>query len=145
MRLEPNFDRTPPTAGSVPATDERKRSPGAHPPAAVDLPRGFDVRNASPRHVAEVSMDLYVAGLLDWEEYAMLAFQPELHPDYNRTIGALTGHRAAPDRGRDFLAEWEERLAFEQKYRGERDEAAMRTLCIITLFRRFDEPSRLAA
>lgn len=37
----------------------------------------------------------------------MLANQPELHPDFNRTIGALTGRRAAPDRERDCLAEWE--------------------------------------
>ncbi|MDP6884330.1 MAG: hypothetical protein QF830_09345, partial [Rhodospirillales bacterium] len=76
---------------------------------------------------------------------AMLAFQPELHPDYDRTIGALTGRRAAPDKGRDCLAEWEERLAFEQKYRGEKDETAMRTLHIVTLFQRLDAPSRMVA
>ena len=75
----------------------------------------------------------------------MLAFQPELHPDFNRTIGALTGHDAAPDRGRDFLAEWEDRLAFEQKYRGEKDETALRALHIVSLFRRLDAPSQLVA
>jgi hypothetical protein len=144
MRLEPKFDRHATTAASIPDTRKRKRPPGTHAPD-VDLPRGFDIRNASPRRVAEVSMDLYVAGLLDWEEYAMLAFQPELHPDYNRTVGALTGLEAAPDRGRDFLAEWEERLAFEQKYRGEKDQAAMRALRIVTLFRSLEVPSRLVA
>ncbi len=36
-------------------------------------------------------MDLHVAGVLPWEGYAMLAFQPELHPDYDRTVGALIG------------------------------------------------------
>ena len=144
MRVEPKFDGKAPTAKQIAAMNDGKRPRSAKAPV-VDLPQGFDIRNASPRHVAEVSMDFYVAGLLDWDEYAMLAFQPELHPDYNRTIGALTGDEAAPDRGRDFLAEWEERLAFEQKYRGERDETAMRTLRVVTLFRRLDAPSQLVA
>ncbi|MDP6787937.1 MAG: hypothetical protein QGI13_12500 [Rhodospirillales bacterium] len=144
MRLEPKLDRQAPTIGPVPAAAKRKQ-PLVAPAPAVDLPQGFDIRNASPRRLAEASMDFYVAGLLDWEEYAMLAFQPELHPDYDRTIGALTGRRAAPDKGRDCLAEWEERLAFEQKYRGEKDETAMRTLHIVTLFQRLDAPSRMVA
>ena len=144
MRLEPKFDHKPPTIEPIPAKGERKQPLGAHAPT-VNLPRSFDIRNASPRHLAKVSMDFYVAGLLDWEEYAMLANQPELHPDFNRTIGALIGHKAAPDRERDCLAEWEERLAFEQKYRGEKDETAMRTLHIVTLFQRLDAPSQLVA
>ena len=144
MKLEPKFNRKAPTITPILAKTKRKRSSNGHVPV-VDLPLGFDIRNASPRHLAEASMDFYVAGLLDWEEYAMLAFQPELHPDFDRTIGALTDCRAAPDQGRDCLAEWEERLAFEQKYRGERDETAMRTLHIVTLFQRLDTPSRMVA
>jgi len=66
-------------------------------------------------------------------------------PTSTCTIGALIGHKAAPDRERDCLAEWEERLAFEQKYRGEKDETAMRTLHIVTLFQRLDAPSQLVA
>ena len=61
-----------------------------------------------------------------------------------RRRAALTAARDA-DRGRDVLAEWEERLAFEQKYLGEWDETAMRTMSIVTLFRRLDTPSRLVA
>lgn len=82
MRLEPKFDHKPPTIEPIPAKGERKQPLGAHAPT-VNLPRSFDIRNASPRHLAKVSMDFYVAGLLDWEEYAMLANQPELHPDFN--------------------------------------------------------------
>jgi hypothetical protein len=48
-----------------------------------------------------------MAGPLDWGEYVKLANQPELNSDFNRTIGALTGHKVAPDRGRDVLVEWE--------------------------------------
>jgi hypothetical protein len=78
-----------------------------------------DVRNLSPRQMSELSMDLYIGGALSWEEYSALAFQPELHPDYNRTIGALIGEQADPDRPQDFVQVWEERLAFEKRYNAE--------------------------
>ncbi len=58
---------------------------------------------------------------------------------------ALFAARRYDERGRDVLAEWEERLAFEQKYLGEWDETAMRTMSIVTLFQRLDTPSRLVA
>ena len=77
-----------------------------------------DLRHISPRRLAALSMDLYLAGTLNWTEYEMLAFPPELHPDYERTIGALLGERADPDRPRDYVAYWERRLAFETKYNG---------------------------
>ena len=64
----------------------------------------FNVRQFTPRHMAELSLELYVLGYIDWDEYAMLAFQSELHPDFDRTIGALTGEKADPDRPRDFLS-----------------------------------------
>lgn len=64
-------------------------------------------------------MELYIGGALSWEEYSALAFQPELHPDYNRTIGALIGEEAEPDRPQDFVTVWEERLAFEKRYNAE--------------------------
>ncbi|MBC8158208.1 MAG: hypothetical protein H8E94_02640 [Alphaproteobacteria bacterium] len=98
----------------------------------------IDFRNASPRQMAETSMDLYVAGILPWEEYAMLAFQPELHPDYNRTIGALTGKKAEPDQARDFLAIWEERLQFDEKYNADQPRVIEGARRIVTLFRYAD-------
>ncbi len=100
----------------------------------------IDIRHLSPRQMADASMDLYVAGVLPWEEYAMLAFQAELHPDYDRTIGALTGQAADPDRPRDFLADWEERLAFEVKYNSDNPQRIERTRHIVNLFRQIDSP-----
>ena len=63
-----------------------------------------------------ISMDLYVNGIIGWDEYAMLAFQPELHPDFDKTIGALTGEKAQPDRPRDFIETWEKHLSYKRKY-----------------------------
>lgn len=79
-----------------------------------DLP--YNPRRMSPREMAEASMDLYMAGALTWDEHAMLAFQPELQKDYDRTVGALIGERARPNKQRDFIRIWEERLAFERRY-----------------------------
>ena len=66
--------------------------------------------------MADVSLELYASGTIAFEEYELLAFQPELHPDYNLTIGALTGELAGPDKARDFVAQWEERLNFERRH-----------------------------
>lgn len=76
----------------------------------------YNIRALSPRDMVDVSMDLYIDGNLSYEEYSMLAFQPELHPNFEESIGALTGERADPDRPRDFIAQWEEHHAFEQRY-----------------------------
>jgi len=76
----------------------------------------FDVRRIAPRETSELSMALYVEGVLSWDEHSMLAFQPELHPDYEATIGALTGKEAEPDRPRDLIRQWEERLSYELRH-----------------------------
>lgn len=102
-----------------------------------------DIRRMSPRQMAETSMDLYVSGILPWEEYAMLAFQAELHPDYDKTIGALTGEPAAPDRPRDFLGTWEERLRFEEKHNAENPHLVARTRRIVQVFRQIASPTNL--
>lgn len=69
-------------------------------------------RHASPSELTEVSLDLYAMGLLSFEDYSALANHPEINPNYNRTIGALTGEPAAPERKRDLVVEWEEKYQF---------------------------------
>jgi hypothetical protein len=108
-------------------------APAALPPRAGD---GLDPRLASPREVAERSLELYADGLLEWKDHAQLAFQPELHPDYDRTVGALLGTKAQPDTPRDFIAEWEQRLMFELRYNAENDEAVARARRIVRALRR---------
>jgi hypothetical protein len=87
--------------------------------------------------MSELSLDLYVAGLLGYEDYAMLAFQPELHPDYDMTIGALTGIKARPDRPRDFIELWEDRLHFEHAHTPENRKLIGRIQHIVQLLYRF--------
>lgn len=125
----------------------------AQPPAPVparaadtgfkDLRVDANVRSMSPREMADVSMELYAAGAVSWEEYAMLAFQPELHPDFERTVGALIGEKAEPDKRRDFIATWERRLTFEKRYNKDRPYLIERTQHIVNVLTMLDVRARL--
>ena len=101
--------------------------------------RRYNLRRFTPREMSELSLDLYVAGLLGYEDYAVLAFQPELHPDYDTTIGALTGTKAQPDRPRDFIELWEDRLRFECTHNPENQKRIGRIQHILQLLCRVAE------
>lgn len=103
---------------------------------------GINARAISPRAVQALSQDLYAGGVLSWEEHAALSFQAELHPDYPRTIGALTGETSLPDCPRDFVKEWETRLDFERRYFPERPERD-RAVHILSVLRRIEAPTHL--
>jgi len=105
----------------------------------------MDVRQMSPRKMAQLSMDLYVAGIIEWEEHEMLAFQAELHPGYNKTIGALTGEPALPDHPKDFIEEWERRLAFQRRYNPDNVRRIRRTEHIKNILNQIDAPTHLVA
>lgn len=92
--------------------DADRRRSKAREIANVDI----DVRFMSAREMTNLSTDLYMQGLITWDEHDSLAFQSELHPDYNKTIGALLERTATPDSPRDFVREWEKRLAFVRRY-----------------------------
>lgn len=100
--------------GSTP--DHAATKPPLQLPPPGDDVSGPDVRHMTPREMLAYSEALYVNGHISFEDYEALAFQPDLHPDFNRTIGALTGEKAAPDRPRDFIRHWQERLSFTQRY-----------------------------
>ena len=71
------FEHNLPAPSTV--DSERRRK---HARAMVD--QDVDIRFCSPREMASLSLELYVRGLVSWDEYVRLAFQPELHPDYDR-------------------------------------------------------------
>ncbi|MCW8915669.1 MAG: hypothetical protein OQK24_07425 [Magnetovibrio sp.] len=99
-----------------------------------------NARKMSPREMHELSLDLYASGVLTWDEYEDLAFQAELHPDFSRTIGALTGEKAFPDRPRDFVREWEQKLEFERRFAPAKSNAKERALRILSVLRRIEPP-----
>lgn len=104
----------------------------------------LNARAISPREMQALSEDLYAGGVLTWEEYAELAFQADLHPDFHRTIGALTGERPRPDQPKDFVKLWEERLDFERRHFPEGPERD-RAVHILSVLRRIETPTSLKA
>lgn len=108
-----------------------------------ELAQSFRVRAISPRDMTDLSFDLHVAGFLTYEEYSLLAFQPELHPDFDKTTGALTGERANPDRPRDYVAEWEERLTFEREHNAEDRDSIARVERILGVLQAIDSPTNI--
>ena len=110
-----------------------------------EIAEGVDIRNVSPRRISDLGMELYAAGVLDWDEYSQLAFQPELHADYDQTIGALIGEKAEPDRGRDYVSIWEDRLAFEYRYNTADATLIRETRRILQVLRQFEGPTDVEA
>ncbi len=117
--------------------------------AAASLPKGvapnFDVKNLSPRQMAGLGMELYALSVISFEEYGLLAFQAELHPDFNRTIGALIGEKAAPNRKRDYLALWEERADFERRHNPADSPRVSRSSHIAAMLRQISQPTDVMA
>lgn len=70
----------------------------------------YPVRTISPRGLADLAFELYLAEAIDLDDYLLLGFPSEVNPAFDRTIGALTGRRAEPNRERDMIREWETRL-----------------------------------
>ncbi|PIW25984.1 MAG: hypothetical protein COW30_17310 [Rhodospirillales bacterium CG15_BIG_FIL_POST_REV_8_21_14_020_66_15] len=127
----------PPDAGE---TEGAVKDTAPTPTLFGGLTGGLSLRGLTPRQMADVSLDLYAAGVLAFEDYELLAFQPELHPDYNDTIGALTGEPAGPDRARDYVSLWEERLNFERRHNPQNTRLVRRTERILNLLLTLDGP-----
>ena len=157
---QPDVARTQPApepAGTPPAPEpagppapaeqagERVGTPAEAAPRTPlqEVAQSYQVRAISPRDITDLSFDLHVAGFLSYEEYSLLAFQPELHPDFDKTTGALIGERADPDRRRDFVALWEDRLAFEREHNPADTETIARVERILGVLRAIDSPTNI--
>ena len=108
-----------------------------------DVTGSIDIHNMSPRQMTGLGQDLYTAGAISFDDYSLLAFQPELHPDFDRTIGALTGERAAPDRPRDFAKVWNERAAFERLHNPRRPDLIEQSERIASILQQIDTPTNV--
>jgi len=141
----PAPEQAAPSAKSIPALPAAKQ-PGAAKPvlkvrsAIYELIGDVDTHHLSPRQMAELSLDLYAAGALSFDDYSALAFQPELHPDFDRTIGALTGERADPDRPRDFVRLWDDRADFQRRHNAARADLVEQSERIASVLRQIETP-----
>jgi hypothetical protein len=108
--------------------------------AIYELIGNVDTHHLSPRQMSELSLDLYAIGAISFDDYSALAFQPELHPDFDSTIGALTGERADPDRPRDFVRLWDDRADFQRRYNAARTDLVEQSERIASVLRQIETP-----
>lgn len=99
--------------------------------AAAKIVSDYDIENISPRDFAELSNKLFQKGIISQEENSVLSFQPELHPDYNDTIGKKTGTIAAPDDQRDYLQIWKEKVQLHEEMGNSREAVSSRQILTI--------------
>lgn len=110
-------------------------------PRALPPPRPVHpVRSMSPRALAELAYELYLAGRLDREGYLLLGFPSEVNPAYDRTVGALTGEHARPDVPRDLILTEERRLAMLRASAACLPELIVRSEKILALLRWLEHP-----
>ncbi len=143
-------EENPPATKNLPAvvtmageTRAQKNSPVKNPSPLAELIGNIDTHNLTPRQMSNLSLDLYAAGAISFDDYSLLAFQPELHPDFNRTIGALTGEEADPDRPRDFVSLWDDRAAFQRRHNAGRNDLIEQSERIASVLRRIDTPTNV--
>ncbi|OFX09652.1 MAG: hypothetical protein A2516_07580 [Alphaproteobacteria bacterium RIFOXYD12_FULL_60_8] len=107
----------------------------------LSAPRpGRDVRAMSPRELSEFAHELYIEGVIKWEEYRTMGFPVELNRQYAETVGALTGEKAEPDKPRDMIQDWEDRLSFERKYFPEEATTPRRTEKVLNVLKWHEIP-----
>jgi hypothetical protein len=102
----------------------------------------LDPRCMSPRQFSDWAHEMYLCRRLSWTEYRVAGFPAELHPDYNRTVGVLTGRRADPDGRRDMVQEWDETLAFARRHNDAESVEVRRAVKVLDLLRRTDRAAR---
>jgi len=113
----------------------------APPPALLAAPPpAHPVRDISPRGLAGLALELYLAGTLGLDDYLLLGFPAEIHPAYDRTIGALTGQPARPDAPRDMIREWETRLHERRTSDAPMPELTARAYRTLALLRWLERP-----
>ncbi len=110
------------------------------PPELMEIAAEYDVRHMTPRQMVNLSFDLYSAGFLSQEQYTELAFQSELMPNFESTIGALTGEKAQPDLPRDYIAIWRQRVNFERTHCPEDERVIQRAQATLDLLKSIRKP-----
>lgn len=131
---------------ATPKNNETAEAPASQKSSALtELIGALDIHDMSPRQMTHLSQTLYAAGALSFEDYSQLAFQPELHPDFGRTIGALTGEHAAPDRRRDFVSLWNERADFQRRHNAGRPDLIEQSERIASVLSRIETPMNVMA
>ena len=107
-----------------------------------EIAQNYNVKSITPRQMVTMSFDLYFSGHVSREHYTELAFQSELMPNFDATIGALIGAKAAPDKPRDYTLIWRARLKFEMEHCVDSQRIVERTQKILDLLESIDKSAK---
>lgn len=114
----------------------------APPPSMTGELRGiaarYNLQAISPREMVDLSAELYESGYLTSDQHTDLSFQPEMMPNFDVTIGALTGKRTEPDRPRNYAEVWRQRLKFEKTHAANAEHIIVRTQKILALLEKIE-------
>ena len=99
----------------------------------------YSPSSISPRTMVKLSGELLASGHLTREQHDDLSFQSELMPNFEFTIGALTGEKPEPERPRDYVEIWRQRLEFEENHAADGGRMVRRTQEILTLLQSIEK------
>ncbi len=106
-----------------------------------DVASRYDLRNITAKDTAQLSQGLYDGGAISLKHHAFLSFQPALNPEYNDTIGSISGVTLTGDEPKDLVAFWENDLAYKQGS-GASELIINNTREIVDLVRKLDSLSK---
>ncbi len=81
-----------------------------------DLAEKYDVRSITPQETADLSAELYDAGVISFLDHAILSFQPELGKIQLPDGASINLTHADGNGRRDLTAEYEARIEFSKKH-----------------------------
>lgn len=89
----------------------------------------YNIEHASPREIADMSLELYEGNVISFEEHSRLSFQTELHREQYQE---MYGEAPQPDNPRDYIVEWQNKLD-SQRASGTPREFTLKTVDMIGL------------
>ena len=95
------------------------------------IARGYQRSCRLPRQMTKLNLAFYAGGIISYKDYAVLVFQPEPHPENDKSAGALTVEKAKPNKRRDLVDVWCQRLHSDLRHGPGRDRQTARIRGII--------------
>ena len=98
---------------------------------AARIVADYNIEYMSHRDMADLSNRLYKEGIITQEESRVLAFQPELHPDFDFTTENETNDFTEPDGKRNYLHLWREKVALYEEVGNSKEASNSRQILTI--------------
>jgi hypothetical protein len=109
---------------------------------AARIASQFNLRNITPKEVSHLAEQMLQQGMVSFDNYNYLSFQPELSGNHASLIESFTGEAVPEDQPFDLLASLEDTLSAQQQT-GASPAAIDRTQSLLDLMTNLDYMSNL--